>query len=126
MKNLLPNKFFSLTVLAAASGSPNTSPTLKGVCPGGVNTDFGCLSINDPSLFTAKLYEIGLGFIGGVALLFIVWGGYLILTSQGDIEKLQKGKSYIVSSVIGVVLAISGFAFYQIIAADVLKIPGFK
>lgn len=91
-----------------------------------IATDFGCFKVGDPATFTTRLYGIGLGFVGGVALIFIIWGGYLILSSQGDVEKLQKGKSYIVSSVIGVILAIAGFAFYQIISVDVLKIPGFK
>src|SRR3989344_6183557 len=95
---------FGLVVLAAdASPAPGCDLTTE------ISTDFGCFKVGDPSTFTTRLYGIGLGFIGGVALLFIIWGGYLILSSQGDIEKLQKGKSYIVSSILGVILAVSGF-----------------
>ncbi len=91
-----------------------------------IQTDFGCFKVGDVNDFTTKLYGIGLGFIGGVALLFIIWGGYLILSSQGDIQKLQRGKSYIVSSILGILLAVGGFIFYQIVAVDVLKLQGFK
>lgn len=89
-----------------------------------VETDFGCIP-KDPAGFTSTLYGVGLSLIGVVALLFIIFGGYQILTSQGDQEKLRKGRSYVVSAIIGIVLAVVGFALYQIIAKDVLKIPGF-
>lgn len=84
-------------------------------------TDLGCIPAN-PLDFAASIYTVGLGLIGVVALLFIIYGGYLILTSRGDQLKLSQGKSYVVSAIIGVILAVAGFALYQIIAVDVLKI----
>jgi hypothetical protein len=115
---------YGLSVMAfpvmAATGTPSCDSTTE------LQTDFGCFKVGDVNDFTTKLYGIGLGFIGGVALLFIIWGGYLILTSQGEIQKLQKGRSYIISSILGIILAVGGFVFYQIVAVDVLKIPGFK
>ncbi len=88
-------------------------------------TELGCIP-NDPIGFVAKFYGIGLGIIGGVAVLFIIYGGYIILSSQGNPQNLNKGKSYIMYAIIGLLLAIFGFVFVQIIAVDVLKIPGFS
>ena len=88
-------------------------------------TELGCIP-NNPIGFTKLLYGVGLGLVGGVGLLFIIYGAYLILSSQGDPGQLQKGKSYIVYSIIGIVLAVAGFALYQIISVDVLKLPGFS
>lgn len=87
-------------------------------------TDLGTIPCS-PTGFAQAVYSLGLMFIGAVALLFIVYGGYLILTSQGSPDQVSKGKSYITYAIVGVVLAISGFAAYQIIALDVLKLPGF-
>jgi hypothetical protein len=87
-------------------------------------TDIGCIP-NKPLDFAAKIYSIGLGFIGAVALLLIIYGGYLILASRGDQLQLQKGRSYVVSAIIGIVMAVAGYSIYQIIAVDVIKIPGF-
>lgn len=81
---------------------------------------------NNPALFASTIYNIGLTFIGAVALIFIIYGGYLILTSGGEPEKIKEGKSYIVYSIIGLLLALAGFIFYQTIAQTVLGIPGFK
>ena len=94
-------------------------------CPDGVSTDLGCVP-NDPFAFVAKFYGIGLGLIGGVALLFIIYGGYIILTSQGQSNQLSKGKSYIYYAIAGLLLAIFGFVFIQVVAVDILHIPGFQ
>jgi len=88
-------------------------------------TELGCIP-NDPVGFVAKFYAIGLGLIGGVSLLFIIYGGYIILVSQGNPEKINNGKSYILYAIIGLLLAIFGFVFIQVIAIDILHIPGFK
>ena len=88
-------------------------------------TDLGCVPL-DPANFTSRLYAIGLGLIGGAALLSIMYGGYLVMSSRGDRDKLMKGRSYIFSAIAGMVLAIVGFALYQIIAVQVIKIPGFN
>lgn len=87
-------------------------------------TDLGTIPCS-PTGFAQAVYSLGLMFIGAVALLFIVYGGYLILTSQGSADQVAKGKSYITYAIIGIVLAVSGYAFYQIIVLNVLKLPGF-
>lgn len=85
----------------------------------------GCVP-TDTSGAVNMFYGIGLGLIGGVSILFIILGGYFILTSQGDTQKLANGKSYITYAVIGLLLAIFGFVFTTVIAVDILRIPGFN
>jgi len=94
-------------------------------CPNGVATDLGCIPSN-PYDFVSRFYGIGLGLIGGVALLFIIYGGYIILSSQGDPSQLSKGKSYIYYALAGILLAVFGFVFVRVIAVDILHIPGFN
>lgn len=84
-----------------------------------------CVS-NDPIGFASDIYGYGLGLIGGVAVLFVMYGGFVILTSQGDPVRLARGKQYIFFSIVGIILAVSGLAVYQLIGGDILQIPGFK
>ncbi len=106
----------NVTLLASAAiCNPNTE----------VSTDLGCIP-NDPFAFVVKFYGIGLGLIGGVALLIIIYGGYIILTSQGQSDQLGKGKSYIYHAIAGLLLAIFGFVFIQVIAVNILHLPGFN
>jgi cell division protein FtsW (lipid II flippase) len=92
--------------------------------PTETQTELGCLP-NDPVQFIAKFYSIGLGLIGGVGILFIIYGGYLIITSQGNPLKLQQGQGYVKYAIIGILLAIFGYVLVQVIIGDVLQIPGF-
>ncbi len=87
-------------------------------------TDLGCVP-TDPIGFVERFYGIGVGMIGMVALLFMIIGGYYVITSRGNIEQLQKGKSYIFYSLAGMFLAVFGFLFIQVVAGDILRIPGF-
>ena len=90
-----------------------------------IETDLGCVP-QDPAGFTSSLYGFGLALIGGVALLSIIYGAYLVLSSGGDPAQLKKGKSYIVYAILGVLLGLAGFAFYNIVTVDVIRIPGFS
>lgn len=89
-----------------------------------VQTDFGCIP-SDPGQFVQQFYGIGLGLLGMVSFLFMVIGGYYILTSQGNPEQLEKGKNYIFYSIAGLLLAVFGFVFIQVALGDVIRIPGF-
>ncbi|MCL4354968.1 hypothetical protein M1349_05935 [Patescibacteria group bacterium] len=88
-------------------------------------TDLGCIP-NDPYLFVVKFYAIGLGLIGGVSLLFIIYGAYLIMLSQGNPEKVKNGREYIYFSIAGLLLAVFGYVFIRIVVIDILHIPGFS
>lgn len=90
-----------------------------------ITTDFGCIP-NDPAGFVSKFYSIGLGLIGGIAVLFLIYGGYIILTSQGNPQTLNKGKSYIFYAIAGLLFAIFGFVIIQVVIVDILHVPGFK
>lgn len=86
-------------------------------------TQLGCLP-NDPIQFIGEFYTIGLGIIGGVALLFIIFGGYIVLTSRGNPQQLNSGKSYIFYAIFGLLLAIFGYLFIEVVLVDILRIPG--
>ena len=90
-----------------------------------VLTDLGCLP-SDPIGFVEKFYGWGLGLVGFVALLFMIIGGYFVMASRGNIEMLARGKSFIYYSLAGLLLAIFGFVFIEVVTGDILKIPGFN
>lgn len=98
------------------------TPT-PGVNPDCIKSDLGCVPTN-PIDFVAQYYKFGLSLIGGVAVLFIIFGSYIILTSRGNPQQLNNGKSYIAYAIIGLLLAIFGYVFTEVITRDVLRLPG--
>jgi hypothetical protein len=93
---------------------------------GGSQTELGVCVPKDPAGFAQTYYRIGLGAIGGLSLLFIIFGGYQMLTSSGDPEKLNNGKTFIFYALFGLLLTIFGYVFIEVIAVDILHIPGFE
>ncbi|HUQ85654.1 MAG TPA: hypothetical protein VM077_04980 [Candidatus Limnocylindrales bacterium] len=93
--------------------------------PNEVATDFGCFK-NDPVGFVQQFYSIGLAFVAGIALIALIIGGYTLMVSQGDQQKVRAGKAWIYSAIAGLLLAIFGFVLIQAVAGDILKIPGFS
>lgn len=54
---------------------------------------------------------------GIVAVIGIIIGAYLYVTSNGDASKVQQAKNAILYSVIGIVLVILAFAITQLVIA---------
>lgn len=90
-----------------------------------ISTDFGCFP-NDPIGFVQKFYGVGLSFVAMIALLALIYGGYIVMTSRGDPARVRDGKSYIFYAVAGLMLAIFGFVFIQVVMVDILHVPGFN
>lgn len=80
----------------------------------------------DPISFIGRFYGVGLSLIGGVSLIFIIMGAYLVMTSRGNPSQLNNGKSYIFYAIAGLLLAIFGYLFIEVVLVDILRIPGFS
>lgn len=91
---------------------------------GGVWTALGCIK-TDISGFVSSFFTIGLGLAGGIALLFLIYGGFLVLTSAGNPETIQHGKEILTSAIAGLLLIIFSVFILRLVAVDILKIPGF-
>lgn len=100
------------------------SPAIMPTCmPTQLNPD-GCVPTNVEG-FVAEYYKYGLGIVGGFAVLMIIFGSYQILISRGNPKILNDGKTIIAYAISGLLLAIFGYVFIEVIAKDILKIPGF-
>lgn len=80
----------------------------------------------DPSQFIINIFTIILSFAGGIALLLIISAGYKILTSKGKPEGIQQGRDQLISAIVGLLFIIFSIVIFQLIVADILKIPGIK
>ncbi len=70
---------------------------------------------NEPTAIIASAIALVLMVVGSFALIFVIYGGIMILTSMGNAEKVQKAKGVIVWSIIGLALIISSYVILQLI-----------
>lgn len=111
---------------------PNTNlpPT---PIPGRAYTMIGCVRTNLGSFqqegAAASIVQVFLDLIfkiiGGVALIYLLYGGSIIMTSQANPERINYGKRVVMGAIIGVVFSISAVFLVNFIASGILKIPGF-
>lgn len=106
----------------AASGK---SPFCGGNPSGGVDTAFGCIQVTGAS-FVNTLLNFGIGIAGGIAMLLIIFGGFQIITSAGNPERLNEGKELISSAITGLLMIVFSVFLLRIIGVDILGIPSFK
>lgn len=90
----------------------------------GMWTSIGCIP-TDPQGFIAKFLSIGVGIAGGIAFLLIIFGGFTILTSSGNPERLHTGKELVSAAIAGLLLIIFSLFLLQLIGYNILGIPGF-
>lgn len=53
--------------------------------------------------------QVVLGFLGIIAVLIVMWGGWLWMTSNGDPAKIDKAKKTLISAVIGLFIILAAF-----------------
>ncbi|HRN69974.1 MAG TPA: hypothetical protein PLS49_02205, partial [Candidatus Woesebacteria bacterium] len=121
------------TLLLERTASGRMEPVKK--AEGKYYTQLGCLDIgkgsfSDPTaaggvlnfLLTRLIFPI----VGTVSFISLVYGAFLLITAQDAPEQVSKGKSYIVGAIVGLIFTFSAVLLINILAGDILKIPGFS
>ncbi len=91
---------------------------------GGIWTAVGCIPTDKIGMAKA-LVTLGLSIGGGVGLLLILAGAFMLTTSQGDPKKTEEGKELITSAIIGLLVITFSVSLLRLVGVDILRIPGF-
>ena len=80
-------------------------------------------SVTSLSQLLPMIIQLLLGIAGGVAVIFVIIGGYQYITSGGNEESAEKGRKTLTNAVIGVVVIILSYAIITVIA-NLVSTPG--
>lgn len=100
------------------------SGTNFGTTKTGVWTAVGCIQA-DPKPIVQAVVTIGVGLAGGIALLMVLVGGFMMTISQGNPKQWQEARDMITSAVIGLLFVLFSVVILQFIGVSVLHLPGF-
>ena len=56
-----------------------------------------------------SIIQILLGFLGILAVIIILWGGFMWMTAAGDESKVDKAKKLIISGIVGIVIILAAY-----------------
>lgn len=70
-------------------------------------------SQQEPVFIIATIIQVLLGFVGAATLLVFIWGGFNLIFSGGEAEKINKARSTLLWAVIGLAIILSSYAILQ-------------
>ncbi len=91
----------------------------------GIETALGCIPFSVDGLVGFFLKNL-MGLVGSVALIMIVYGSFLVMTSSGSPDKVAQGKEIITAAISGLLFAILSIFILRLIGVTWLEIPGFN
>jgi hypothetical protein len=113
---LIAVMFFSVASTAMAQSGTANNPCTTGIC---LQNPLG--SIDSPQALIGKIINSLLGVVGSIALLMFVYGGLTWMTSAGSSEKIDKGKSILVWSAIGLVVIFSAYGLTRFVLTTIAQ-----
>ncbi len=123
-------------IYEGSNEDPASNETLRVTkTPGRYYTQLGCLnteaeSFTDPTaqggLLNFLLSRLLFPIVGTLSFISLIYGAFLLMTAQGSSEQVGRGKSYIVGAIVGLIFTLSAVLIINIIAGDILRIPGFS
>lgn len=118
--------FVALSALGAAAQSP-ISPELGdeilGTAKQAAVVGLGEHSLTelDARLFALRIANGALGFVALVFVIFIIYGGFLYMTSQGNEEKTGTAKKVLTRAVIGMIIIGSSYGITKTVSRAMLR-----
>lgn len=90
----------------------------------GIWTAVGCVPTS-PQGIVQSILRIGLGMAGGIVVLSVLAGAFMLATSAGNPKQVEEAQQLISSAIIGLLFVVFSVIILQFIGVQVLHIPGF-
>lgn len=88
-------------------------------------TAVGCIPVGSARAFIGWVLLWIVGIAGGIALILIVYAGFMIITSTGNPQRVQAGKELLTAAISGLAVLLFGIFILEFIGFNILNIPGF-
>ncbi|MGI6314495.1 MAG: IPT/TIG domain-containing protein [Patescibacteria group bacterium] len=79
---------------------------------------------DDIRVTVAKIIRAVLGLLGLIAVIVVIYGGFVYLTSGGEEDKIAKGKKILINGVIGLVIILMSFIIVQFLLNKLSEATG--
>ena len=123
VKNVVRLGFFVLAIAMALS--PLLSATLVSAAdPFGVDVVGGATSLTgqgaDLRVTIGNIIKVALSFLGVIAIVIVLIGGFKYMTSGGDDTKTAAARNYIISGIIGLAIVLSAYAITSFVMTQLI------
>jgi len=84
------------------------------------------LGERDPREIAANIIKIALGFLGIIALVIILTGGFKWMTSGGSDDKIGEAKDMIIAGVSGLIVILAAYGIANFVLSSAFNITNAK
>lgn len=103
--------------------SPAMAQLNTGNCAGdSIETAIGCIPVGNTNSFMSWVLGWAIGVGGGIAFLLIFYASFMVMTSQGDPQRLKAGQELLTSAISGLIMLIFSVFILNFIGIDILGI----
>ncbi|QQS59079.1 hypothetical protein IPN35_05850 [Candidatus Peregrinibacteria bacterium] len=71
---------------------------------------------SDPREVILRVVNYFLGFVGLIAVIFVIFAGFLMLTAGGDEDQVGRGKTILIWAAIGIIVVLLSWALVKFVA----------
>lgn len=99
-------------------------------------TILGCIKSNSgitdfiqdgpASSLSEKILSTLFSIAGGIAFLYLLYGSFLLMTSQSEPGKIIQGKRVLYGAIIGLIFSLSSVLIIKLLATQILRLPGIQ
>lgn len=114
--------FFSAPALANTTEFTSTTEVTKKVNSQSSKTLPNPLGTDNPNVLIGNIINFVLGFVGTIALVLFIYGGFTWMLSAGAPAKVKKGKDIIVWSIIGLFVVFTAYILVRFVIQGVTGI----
>jgi Zn-dependent protease with chaperone function len=75
----------------------------------------------DPRETAVKIINVALGFLGIIAVIIVLYGGFMWMTAGGNEERITKAKQILTAGVIGLVIIIMAWAIARFVVETLIE-----
>lgn len=100
----------------------SVAPTYAQLNDCGIDTAIGCIPVSDTNAFMGWILGWAIGVGGGIAFLLIVYASFMVMTSQGNPERLKAGQELLTSAISGLIMLVFSVFILKFIGVDILKL----
>ncbi len=80
----------------------------------------GSLASTDPRVLAGRIIQVALSFLGAIAVVIVMYAGFLWMTSNGDEEKITRAKSILRNALIGLIIILSAWGITTFVLSKLL------
>ena len=82
----------------------------------------GSLTEAEPREVAARIINVALGFLGIIAVVLVLYGGFMWMTAAGNEERVTKAKQILTAALIGLVIIIMAWGLTRFVMDELMRV----